>query len=239
MMTTLASKAVARAMATAWRWPPESSSTRWATLLTWMCSLSRCSIARARLALWSTSVNGPIAPRQLAAEEDVLVDAQVAGQREVLVDHLDAQAARIARGCRGARGRPSTSDLARARRMEAGEASSSASTCRRRCRRRRPAPRPGRAPGSTSLRATTWPKCLEMPRASMTGTRAPAGCASSAGPGTAAVTRRSPRAGRPGARSPRPSGPPRCAAPPRRRGPCRGWARWPRATSRNAISSSR
>ena len=33
MMTMRASKAVARAIATAWRWPPESSSTFWSMLL--------------------------------------------------------------------------------------------------------------------------------------------------------------------------------------------------------------
>ena len=56
MITTRPSKAVARAIATAWACPPESSSTPWSTDLTVMLSRSRWSIAIRRDSFSSTTV---------------------------------------------------------------------------------------------------------------------------------------------------------------------------------------
>ncbi len=117
---------------------------------------------------------GSDASGQLAAQEDVLVDAQVPGQRQVLVDHLDAERAGVGRAAE-ADGLAFDEDLAGARRMEAGEALherrlagavvahdaeylAGLESCR-----------------LTSLSATTCPKCFEMPRASMIGVSAATG----------------------------------------------------------------
>ena len=66
----------------------------------------------ARLCRWSTMVRPSELAAGLAAEIDVLEDRHVPGEREVLVDHLDADVAGVARAaemdrpCRRRRARP-------------------------------------------------------------------------------------------------------------------------------------
>src|SRR5262249_23800656 len=61
----------------------------------------------------------PAAPR-FAAEEDILGDVQVLGQRQVLIHHLDAEIARLARAVEAHRP-PVEQKLSSARLIEAGE----------------------------------------------------------------------------------------------------------------------
>ena len=78
---------------------------------------------------------------RLAAEEDVGGDVLLRRQRQVLVDHLDAARADRARLEPRRSSAPSKRDAAGIGAVDAGDASSSASTCRRRCRRPGPPPR--------------------------------------------------------------------------------------------------
>jgi hypothetical protein len=94
MITTFASNAVARAMATAWRWPPDSSS-----------------IDDGEATQFAAG---------LAAQIDVLVNRHVPGEREILIDHLDPHIAGIARTSKMDR-LAVEDEGALARRIEAGE----------------------------------------------------------------------------------------------------------------------
>ena len=98
-MTTLASKAVARAMATAWRWPPDSSSTVLVDALHMDLELVEMSFAISRAFAVDDGEAAELAAR-LAAEIDVLVDRHVPGEREILIDHLDADVAAHRAGSR-------------------------------------------------------------------------------------------------------------------------------------------
>ena len=77
------------AIATVWRWPPESEETLWRTDFT-VRTESEASVVRARSSMVSSSSRIPVL-MLLAAEEHVLDDVEVVAQREVLVDDLDAE----------------------------------------------------------------------------------------------------------------------------------------------------
>ena len=94
MISTRALKWIARAIATACRWPPESE-------LTSACSEGSRSFMRAsvalrrvlhRLVLEEAEPAGDLAP-----QEQVGGGVQIVGQRQVLVDRLDAQGPGVAR----------------------------------------------------------------------------------------------------------------------------------------------
>src|SRR4051812_48293071 len=90
---------MARPMATAWRWPPERLRTGSRSLRRWMSmsSVSRTVAAASRMA--RRSMRGRKAERaadRLPAGEDVFADAGGFGERQVLVDGLDAALAGVA-----------------------------------------------------------------------------------------------------------------------------------------------
>ena len=86
MMSTRGSKAAARAMAMAWRWPPESISTR--------AERRGMRISSASSIRWpSVCIRRAVDERaagQFAAEEEVAGHVDVVAEAEILVDHLDA-----------------------------------------------------------------------------------------------------------------------------------------------------
>ena len=87
-------KCTARAIATDWRWPPESDLTAVRRFLN--RGLSRpisCCVADNI----AESSSEPNTRPQLASEEHVARRVEVVGQRELLVDRFDAQRSRIAR----------------------------------------------------------------------------------------------------------------------------------------------
>ena len=96
-MTTFACHMTAREIATDWRWPPESETTRCRTLgIVVTCSPSSTSSERFSISSsWSGPSMGGV--RRLAAEEHVRDDVEVVAEREILVDGLDAEPRRVAR----------------------------------------------------------------------------------------------------------------------------------------------
>ena len=86
--TTLLFHSTALAMATVWRWPPERLATSWRTEET--VRTERPAQRLAGLAL-HLAVGEDAEPADLASQEHVLGDVEVVGQREVLVDELDAE----------------------------------------------------------------------------------------------------------------------------------------------------
>ena len=100
MITSRRAQVAARATATPWRWPPERFSTGCVIDWTPILSSAKWRVASRRIARLSSmrrTRRGPRSPR-LPAEEDVGGDVEGRGDGEVLVDGLDAGAARIARG---------------------------------------------------------------------------------------------------------------------------------------------
>jgi hypothetical protein len=94
MISTRAFQWMARAIATAWRWPPESARTGWSRRRISMSSVSMVRSAAARIAARSMRGRKPSQrAARLAAEEDVGADVEIVGQRQVLVDRLDAAVA--------------------------------------------------------------------------------------------------------------------------------------------------
>ena len=94
MITSFEFHSTALAIATDWRWPPDSDATGWRTDRT---------VVTARLASVSPAarsivllVEGEV-PHRLAAEEHVLDDVEVVAEREVLVDGLDPERGRVPR----------------------------------------------------------------------------------------------------------------------------------------------
>ena len=86
--TTLEFQSTALAIATVWRWPPESDATGIRTEVT----VRTDSDARVRAGgLLHVGLVEQPGLAALAAEEHVLDDVEVVGQREVLVDDLDAE----------------------------------------------------------------------------------------------------------------------------------------------------
>ena len=98
MMTRRAFQYMARPMATAWRWPPEKAATGASRRMTWKSSCAIVSLRRLRhrLAVDDRQEAEQLLHR-LAAEEDVGADRQIVGQRQVLVDRLDAVVAGLLR----------------------------------------------------------------------------------------------------------------------------------------------
>src|ERR1700738_1960730 len=89
MMTMRAFQRSARAIATAWRWPPESSSTgRGGSAVSVLRRGGGAQGARFRphAALVEDAQARRQAARQLGADEDVLPDRQARGEGEILVD---------------------------------------------------------------------------------------------------------------------------------------------------------
>ena len=87
-------KWIARAIATDWRWPPDSAFT--GSLKRRKCGLSRPITLRASASM-ATSSSVPQRVQQLAAEEEVGGGVDIVGQRQRLVDRLDAVALGVAR----------------------------------------------------------------------------------------------------------------------------------------------
>ena len=92
-------KAIARAHATAWRWPPDISPISAFGSGSLTCRRSISSSVSLRIARSSTQPNGPSqrGARALAAREEVADRAGVVEQREVLEDRLDPQLAGVVR----------------------------------------------------------------------------------------------------------------------------------------------
>ena len=101
MITSLRAHAAARATATPWRWPPDSVSTAWLIERMPICSALHLLVGLllhgpCGRACAARCPSGPVAPL-LATEEQVGRDVQRRRHREVLVDRLDARAARLER----------------------------------------------------------------------------------------------------------------------------------------------
>ena len=96
-MITFELKAIARAMATAWRWPPESLSTskRTGNLDLETVEQTVCVLLHALVVHDMERTNA--CAHRFAPEEYVGGNVKVVGKSQVLIDHLDAQAARIQR----------------------------------------------------------------------------------------------------------------------------------------------
>ena len=90
MMTSFGLKVSARAIATDCCWPPESWPVICVTEGMRAPSLAIIASASLRMRLVSMNRTPRIGARQLPAEEDVRGDVAHAGEREILVDHLDA-----------------------------------------------------------------------------------------------------------------------------------------------------
>ena len=96
--STLVAHFIARAIATACRWPPERSLTltpESRTLIPRNPSASDASLAICRFASTPNHPRSPVRG-ELVTEEDVLRHAQVRREREVLIDGLDSKAVRVA-----------------------------------------------------------------------------------------------------------------------------------------------
>ena len=96
MIRIRALKWTARAMATAWRWPPDSDLTGCAKFVKF--GFSRPMTLRVSASMLESS-SEPEARRQLAAEEQVARRVDVVGQGERLVDRLDVVAPWRRAGC--------------------------------------------------------------------------------------------------------------------------------------------
>ena len=94
--TILASASMVRAIATAWRWPPDICLTRSRGRVSDFSSLEELAGAAVHGAVVEDRT-GPILAAHLAAEEDVGGGGEVVAEREVLVDDLDAVAAGVER----------------------------------------------------------------------------------------------------------------------------------------------
>ncbi len=105
-MTTLEAKAAARATATAWRWPPDIRPT-WLDMSgrpTWSRSSSSVVLRAIPLRSRKRSPRGSQrGPGHLAPGVEVGRRPEVVEEREVLVDGLDAQGARLRRRVDGDR----------------------------------------------------------------------------------------------------------------------------------------
>ena len=97
MIRIRALKWIARAMATDWRWPPDSDFT--GVLKFRKCGFRRPMTLRVADSIAASS-RVPERGRELAAEEHVGGRVDVVGQRERLVDRLDAVAPWRRAGCR-------------------------------------------------------------------------------------------------------------------------------------------
>ncbi len=103
--------------------------------------------------------------RGLDAEQDVLGDGEVRAERELLVDHGDAGAARVLRAARAVGGAVEE-DLARVEALARPRGSPAACSCRRRSRRRARGSRRARRRDPPRRAATVAPKALRRPRTS-------------------------------------------------------------------------
>ena len=118
-MTTREFHITALATATDWRWPPERPATVWRTERIVVTDRS-ASVLAARASIVDL-VEPAQAVELLAAEEHVLDDVEVVGQREVLVDDLDAEVGRVLRAV-DRDGLAVEEDLALVDRVDAGDA---------------------------------------------------------------------------------------------------------------------
>ena len=128
------------------------------------CSRGRCarSCARVSAAMLRQLTKRPRA--RLAADEDVLGDRHVRGEREFLVDRDDAEALRVVRARRARSLSPANAIVPRIRACRRRRGFSAASTCRRRSRRAARGSRPAPTSKSTSSSACTPGNFLEIPR---------------------------------------------------------------------------
>ena len=94
--TIFGSESRVRAMATAWRWPPDICLTRSRGRVSDFSSL-KSSPARRYMRGIVEDAHRPDALAQLAAEEDIGGRRQIVAEREVLIDDLDAVLARFDR----------------------------------------------------------------------------------------------------------------------------------------------
>ena len=85
-----------RAIATAWRCPPDICRTRWRGRVSDFSS-ANSSPARLFIAAWSSQRIGPNAALDLAAEKDIGRRGQIVAEGEILIDDLDAFLARLDR----------------------------------------------------------------------------------------------------------------------------------------------
>ena len=113
----MASEKTERATAIAWRWPPESVTTSALTSGMLTPSESRCARACARIEPLSSTPQA----RVLALQEHVVEDRQPGHEREVLVDGVDAERARVDDRLAADTGLPKTEIVARVGLVEARE----------------------------------------------------------------------------------------------------------------------
>ena len=100
MMTTLRAKAALRATATPWRWPPESVPTRLVHGANTDLEIGHVAHGVAHHALFVQHAKHAAQdprPADLAAEKDILHDVELGRHGQILVDRLDAMAARVQR----------------------------------------------------------------------------------------------------------------------------------------------
>ena len=109
MITIRVPHAIARATATACRWPPERLTTGWSTDLIPIFSRAHLLLGAAahRLRVEEAEPAERAGEVLLATEEEVGRRVEVVGEREVLVDGLDPELARLARVRDRDSGRPS------------------------------------------------------------------------------------------------------------------------------------
>ena len=118
--TILASESRVRAMATAWRWPPDICLTRSRGRVSDFSS-AKISPARRYMRGVVEHAERAEAAAQFAAEEDIRGGRQIVAERQVLIDDLDAVPARLDRAVQDDARLPSICSVPLARAEIAGD----------------------------------------------------------------------------------------------------------------------